>query len=105
MIPINPNRKLPSRDPRIPTMRSPSRPKPLPLVIWPASQPAKIPTSTTQTKYSIEILPPLEDVTRGLGPLLPLAVAFFLVLFQHCSGSHFFGSLAIASGTLGAILD
>ena len=47
--------QLPMKAPTTPTMRSPTRPKPAPLTIWPASHPAITPTSNTTRRLSFDI--------------------------------------------------
>ena len=55
--PITPNNQPPSSAPTKPTIRSPTRPKPLPVMILPAKKPAMIPMIINQMKCYITILP------------------------------------------------
>jgi hypothetical protein len=55
-IPSCGNAQLAINAPAIPTMRSPTRPKPVPWTIWPASQPAMRPTTNITRRLSPDML-------------------------------------------------
>jgi hypothetical protein len=56
-IPSRGNSQSPIKAPMIPRQRSATRPKPVPLTIWPASQPAINPTSKMTSRLSPDIVP------------------------------------------------
>src|ERR1700676_2793065 len=54
-MPSRGNNQLPMKAPKMPTMRSPTIPKPVPCTICPASQPAMRPTSNITNRLSPDI--------------------------------------------------
>src|ERR1700730_17609873 len=76
----------PMKAPTTPTMRSPMRPKPAPLVTLPASQPATRPTA----KMTIRLFAPndtaMPSLGRGLRP--PAGPAHFALKRNHDTASH-----------------
>src|SRR5579871_2018844 len=84
-IPSCGNIQLAMKAPAIPTTRSPTRPKPVPWTIWPASQPAAMPTANMTRRLSPDMFIFASSPSNSQAGLPPLVFRIDLSESEYCA--------------------